>query len=105
MEILYYFKPFDTKNCNNQVDHFLFLLAISSKYHFFDLFLIVVVNLTWRQMFLRKLRFAAGYRYILQKKKLSTKKITLPYKIDPVQDFPGNNPPLYFYPLILSFLG
>ena len=23
MEILYYFKPFDTKNCNNQVDHFL----------------------------------------------------------------------------------
>ena len=67
MEILYYFKPFkpfDTKNYNNQVDHFLFLLAVSSKYHFFDLFVIVVVNLTWRQMFLRKLRFAASYRYI-----------------------------------------
>ena len=66
MEILYYFKPFkpfDTKNYNDQVDHFLFLLAVSSKYHFFDLFL-VVVNLTWRQMFLRKLRFAASYRYI-----------------------------------------
>ena len=69
MEILYYFKPFDTKNYNNQVDHFLFLLAVSStshlhKYHFFHLFLIVVVNLTWRQMFLRKLRFAASYQYI-----------------------------------------
>ena len=67
MEILYYFKsckPFDTKNYNNQVDHFLFLLAVSSKYLFFDLFLIVVVNLTWRQMFLCKLRFAASYRYI-----------------------------------------
>ena len=64
MEILYYFKPCDTKNYNNQVDHFLFLLAVSSKYLFFDLFLIVVVNLTWRQMFLCKLRFAASYRYI-----------------------------------------
>ena len=42
MEVLYYFKPFDTKNCNNQVDHFLFLLAVSSKYYFFDLFLIAV---------------------------------------------------------------
>ena len=31
MEILHYFKSFDTKNYNNQVDHFLFLLAISSK--------------------------------------------------------------------------
>ena len=61
MEILYYFKPFDTKNYNNQVDHFLFLLAVPSKYHFFHLFLIVVENLTWRQMFLRKLRFAASY--------------------------------------------
>ena len=64
MEILYYFKPCDTKNYNNQVDHFLFLLAVSSKYLFFDLFLIVVVNLTWRQMFLCKLRFAASYWYI-----------------------------------------
>ena len=64
MEILYYFKSFDTKNYNNQVDHFLFLLAVSSKYHFFHLFLIVVVNLTWRQMFLRKLRLAASYLYI-----------------------------------------
>ena len=64
MEILYYFKPCDTKNYNNQVDHFLFLLAVSSKYLFFDLFLIVVMNLTWRQMFLCKLRFAASYRYI-----------------------------------------
>ena len=64
MEILYYFKPFDTKNYNNQVDHFLFLLAVPSKYHFFHLFLIVVENLTWRQMFLRKLRFAASYWYI-----------------------------------------
>ena len=64
MEILYYFKPCDTKNYNNQVDHFLFLLAVSSKYLFFYLFRIVVVNLTWRQMFLCKLRFAASYRYI-----------------------------------------
>ena len=60
MEILYYF-TFDTKNYNNQVDHFLFLLAVPSKYHFFHLFLIVVENLTWGQMFLRKLRFAASY--------------------------------------------
>ena len=33
MEILYYFKPFNTKNNNNQVDYFLFLLAVSSKYY------------------------------------------------------------------------
>ena len=32
------------KNYNSQVDHFLFLLAVSSWYHFFDLFLIVVVE-------------------------------------------------------------
>ena len=51
MEILYFFKPFGTKNYNNQVDYFLFLLAVSSKYHFFDLFLIVVVNLAWKKMF------------------------------------------------------
>ena len=52
MEILlYYFKPFDTNNYNNQVDYFLFLLAVSPKYHFFDLFFIVVVNLAWKQMF------------------------------------------------------
>ena len=39
MEILlYYFKPFDTNNYNNQVDYFLFLLAVSPKHHFFDLF-------------------------------------------------------------------
>ena len=44
MEILYYFKPFGKKNYNSQVDHFLFLLAVSSWYHFFDLFLIVVVE-------------------------------------------------------------
>ena len=48
MEILYYFKSLDTKNCNNQVDRLLLLLAVSSKYHFFHLFLVVVVNLTWR---------------------------------------------------------
>ena len=52
MEILlYYFKPFDTNNYNNQVDYFLFLLAVSPKHHFFDLFFIVVVNLAWKQMF------------------------------------------------------
>ena len=28
------------------------------------LFFIMIVNLTWRQIFLRKLRFAASYRYI-----------------------------------------
>ena len=38
MEILYYFKPFDTKIIIRQVDYFLFLLAISSKYNFFHLF-------------------------------------------------------------------
>ena len=51
MEILYFFKPFGTKNYNNQVDYFLFLLAVSSKHNFFDLFLIVVVNLACKQMF------------------------------------------------------
>ena len=51
MEILYYFKPFNTKNNNNQVDYFLFLLAVSSKYNFFNLFLIVVVNSAWKHMF------------------------------------------------------
>ena len=50
MEILYYLKPVDTKNYN-QVDYFLFLLAVSSKHNFFDLFLIVVVNLAYKQMF------------------------------------------------------
>ena len=40
MEILYYFKPLDTKNYNKQVDRLLFLLTVSSKYHFFHLFLI-----------------------------------------------------------------
>ena len=45
MKILYYFKPFDTKIVIRQVDFFLFLLAISSKYNFFHLFLIAVVNL------------------------------------------------------------
>ena len=38
MEILYYFKPFDTKIIIRQVDYFLFLLAVSSKYNFFHLF-------------------------------------------------------------------
>ena len=43
MEILYYFKPLDAKNYNNQVDYFLFLLVVSSKYNLFDLFLIMNV--------------------------------------------------------------
>ena len=46
------------------------------------LFLIVMVNLIWRQMLLRKLRFAARYRYIsiMLLRWLITKKMTLPYK-------------------------
>ena len=55
MEILYYFKPLDVKNYNNQVDYFLFLLAVSSKYNFFDLFLIVnifYVKFTIKEYFL-----------------------------------------------------
>ena len=55
MEILYYFKPLDAKNYNNQVDYFLFLLAVSSKYNFFDLFLIVnifYVKFTIKEYFL-----------------------------------------------------
>ena len=55
MEILYYFKPFDVKNYNNQVDYFLFLLAVSSKYNFFELFLIVnifYVKFTIKEYFL-----------------------------------------------------
>ena len=50
MEILYYFKPFDTKIIIRRVDYFLFLLAISSKYNFFHLFLIAVVNLVRKQL-------------------------------------------------------
>ena len=50
MKILYYFKPFDTKIIIRQVDYFLFLLAISSKYNFFHLFLIAVVNLVRKQL-------------------------------------------------------
>ena len=57
MEILYYFKPFDTKIIIRQVDYFLFLLAISSKYNFFHLFLIAVVNLVRKQL----LRFYGDY--------------------------------------------
>ena len=57
MEILYYFKPFDTKIIIKQVDYFLFLLAISSKYNFFHLFLIAVVNLVRKQL----LRFYGDY--------------------------------------------
>ena len=65
------------------------------------LFLIMIVNLIWRQMFLRKLRFATRYQYIsmmlLQDDWLLRKWLYF-IKIDPVQEFPGNNPPLYFYP-------
>ena len=57
MEILYYFKPFDTKIIIRQVDYFLFLLAVSSKYNFFHLFLIAVVNLVRKQL----LRFYGDY--------------------------------------------
>ena len=64
-------------------------------------FLIMIVNLIWRQMFLRKLRFATRYQYIsimlLQDDWLPRKWLYF-IKIDPVQEFPGNNPPLYFYP-------
>ena len=50
LEILYYFKPFDTKIMTRQVDYFLFLLVVSSKYNFFHLFLIAVVNLVRKQL-------------------------------------------------------
>ena len=50
MEVLYYFKPFDTKIIIRQVDYFLFLLAVSSEYNFFHLFLIAVVNLVRKQL-------------------------------------------------------
>ena len=50
MEVLYYFKPFDTKIIIRQVDYFLFLLAVSSDYNFFHLFLIAVVNLVRKQL-------------------------------------------------------
>ena len=55
MEILYYFKPFDAKNYNNQVDYFLFLLEFSFEYNFFELFLIVnilYVKFTIKEYFL-----------------------------------------------------
>ena len=61
MEIIHYHKPL-SKNYNRPVDHFLFLLTVLSyKWNFGHL---MIVNLTWRQMFLRKLRFAAKYRCI-----------------------------------------
>ena len=40
MEVLYYFKPFDTKIIIRQVDYFVFLLAVLSKYNFLHLFLV-----------------------------------------------------------------
>ena len=49
-------------------------------------------------MFMRKLRFAARYQYIstMLLRDVHRKWLYL-IKIDPVQEFPGNNPPLYFY--------
>ena len=68
----------------------------------------MIVNLTWRQMFLRKPQFAARYQYIsimlLKDDQLLRKWLYL-IKIDPVQEFPGNNSPFTFTDLILSFLG
>ena len=57
-------------------------------------------------MFLRKLRFAASYRYIsimLRKDDLLLGKWLYLIKIDSVQEFFGNNSPLYFTHLTLSF--
>ena len=57
-------------------------------------------------MFLRQLRFAASYRYIsimLRKDDLLLRKWLYLIKIDSVQEFPGNNSPLYFTHLTLSF--
>ena len=51
-------------------------------------------------MFLRKLWFATRYQYIsimLLKGDLLLRKSFYLIKIDPVQEFPGNNRPLYFY--------
>ena len=53
-------------------------------------------------MFLSKLRVAARYQYIfimLLKNNSLLGKWLYPIEFDPVQEFPGNNPPLYFYPL------
>ena len=51
-------------------------------------------------MFLRKLWFATRYQYIsimlLKGDSLLRKSFYL-IKIDPAQEFPGNNRPLYFY--------
>ena len=64
MEILYYFKPFDTKIIIRQVDYFLFLLAISSKYNFFHLFLIAVVNLVRKQLLLYYFVISYVFNYV-----------------------------------------
>ena len=51
-------------------------------------------------MFLRKLQFEAKYRYIsiiLLKDVSLLRKWLYLIKIDPVQEFPGNNRPFYFY--------
>ena len=56
-------------------------------------------------MFLRKLQFAASYRYVsimLRKDDLSRRKWFYLIKIDSVQEFPGNYSPLYFTHLALS---
>ena len=64
MEIICYHKPF-SKHCDKPVDHFFIPFGgLILQVKFGHLFLIIIVNLTWRQMFLRKLRFAARYRYI-----------------------------------------
>ena len=61
MEIRYCHTPF-SQNYNEPVDHFLFLLAVLPyRWNFGHLFLNLIANLTWREMFLRKLKFAAKY--------------------------------------------
>ena len=59
-------------------------------------------------MFLRKLRFAASYRYIsimLRKDDLLLRKWLYLIKIDSVLEFPGNNSRLYIFPFNTLVLG
>ena len=61
----------------SQVIIFIPFGGLTLQLEFGYLFSIMIVNLTWRQMFLRKLRFAASYRYIsimLQKDDLLLRK-------------------------------
>ena len=92
-----------------QVDHFLFPLTVflscfgvALQLELLSPFLIAVANLTLRQIFLRKLLFEVEYWSVsvIFRKAISIRKKRLYLiDIDPVEEFPGKLPLLYFQSL------